>query len=51
MCDPDNVEAYEILVDPERKSTLAAIVDGFLDRRLSDDQRKEIGRAISGARA
>ncbi|MET0277640.1 MAG: hypothetical protein ABW198_04830 [Pseudorhodoplanes sp.] len=51
MFDPDNAEACEILVDPVRKATLPAIVDGFLERRLSGDQRNKIAHAINGARA
>jgi hypothetical protein len=51
MYDPEDAEACEILVDPVRKTTLPAIVDGFLERRLSEEQRKTIARAINGARA
>ena len=47
-------EACEILVDPVRKTTLPATVDGFLEKRLSEKQRKDIvarhqrGAAVSG---
>jgi hypothetical protein len=50
MSDPENVEASEILLDPVRKATLPAIVDGFLDKRLDNDQRQAIRSAIHGAR-
>jgi hypothetical protein len=49
--DPENAEACEILVDPVRKTTLPAIVDGFLERRLNKDQRKALVRAINGSAA
>lgn len=51
MCDPQDAEACEILVDPVRKATLPAIVDGFLEKRLSESQRKAIACAVNGARA
>ena len=49
MCVPGQPESYEILVDPERKATVPATVDGFLEARLSDAQRKTIVQALKGA--
>ncbi len=49
MWDPEDVESCEILVDPVRKTTLAATVDGFLDKRLDAKQRERIARAVNGA--
>lgn len=49
MTDPDDTEAYEIMVDPKRKLTPAVAIDGFLESRLSDSQRKTLLRAINGA--
>jgi len=51
MRDPKRPEAYEILLDPERKPTLPATVDGFLEARLMDNHRQDILRAITGASA
>ncbi len=50
MRDPKHPQTSEILVDPIRKSTLPATVDGFLEKRLCEKQRKDIARAIDGAR-
>jgi len=50
MYEPDDIENYEILADPERKLTPASIVDGFLEARLSEAQRKTIVNALNGAR-
>jgi hypothetical protein len=50
MYEPEQAEICEILVDPVRKQTLSATVDGFLEKRLTDDQRKKIARAILGDR-
>jgi hypothetical protein len=41
--------ACEVLVDPRRKPTLGSVVDGFLESRLSDDQKKRLSRALQGA--
>ena len=38
----------EVLVDPRRKPTLAAVVDGFLESRLSPDQKSTLAQAIGG---
>lgn len=50
MRNPNKPEACEILVDPARKSTLPATVDGFLEKRLDEKLRKHIARAVSGGR-
>lgn len=50
MVDPGSAERCEILVDPVRKATPPAIVDGFLETRLADNQRKVIRLAINGTR-
>ena len=39
----------EVLVDPRRKPTLAAVVDGFLESRLSAEQKATLAQAIGGA--
>ena len=49
MHDPDDESSYEILLDPVRKSTLPAIVDGFLESRLTDDHRKSLARIVDGS--
>ena len=36
----------EVLVDPRRKPTLAAVVDGFLESRLSSEQKSTLAQAI-----
>lgn len=46
---PLDEEACEILVDPVRKTTSPAIVDGFLEKRLNESQRRKIARAINGS--
>jgi hypothetical protein len=46
--DPERVETFEILVDPRRKPTLPATVDGFLESRLSDSQKQILLKSISG---
>jgi len=48
--EPEDIENYEIIADPERKTTPASIVDGFLEARLSEAQRKTIVNALNGAR-
>jgi hypothetical protein len=51
MRDPKRPESCEILLDPERKPTLPATVDGFLEARLTDKHRQDILCAITGAGA
>ena len=48
MRDPKGAEPCEILVDPVRKATLPAIVDGFLQERLEKNQQKMISSALHG---
>jgi hypothetical protein len=45
---PDEIDNYEILLDPVRKETSALAVDGFLTLRLSHQQRNEIKHVIQG---
>ena len=49
--DPDDIEGCEILLDPARKTTLPAIVDGFLEMRLDGNQIRKISSAIGGSAA
>jgi hypothetical protein len=46
MRDPSFPDRCEILLDPERKRTLAAVVEGFLESRLDTDQRKRLTDSI-----
>ncbi len=41
-------DGCEVIVDPRRKPTLASIVDGFLETKLSDGQKTELLRVIGG---
>jgi hypothetical protein len=50
MRDPETLDSYEILLDPKRKRTLPAIVEGFLESRLTDLQRRTLSRAVNGVR-
>jgi hypothetical protein len=49
MRDPKRFEDYDILLDPLRKPTSPIIVEGFLEARLSLDQRDILTKAIRGA--
>lgn len=49
MREPDRPDAYEILVDPKRKPTPPAVVDGFLERRLTADNRARLERLVRGS--
>ena len=42
-------ESCEVLVDPRRKPTLGSVVDGFLESRLSNEQKTTLLRATGGA--
>jgi len=42
------LETYEILLDPMRKGTLPITVEGFLESRLSQEQRTKLACAIRG---
>ena len=46
MRDPASPDDCEVLVDPRRKPTLGSIVDGFLESRLSPEQKKILFQAI-----
>jgi hypothetical protein len=48
MPDPARSEDCIILVDPVRKQTLSATVDGFLESRLTSAQCQQVRRAIGG---
>ena len=49
MWDPSAPDRCEILLDPRRKRTLSAAVEGFLESRLDADQRKRLMKSINGA--
>jgi hypothetical protein len=51
MWEPLVPEKCEILLDPKRKRTLPSVVDGFLESRLDNDQRKKLANSINGAGA
>ena len=48
MRDPDRAasDGCEVLVDPRRKPTLGAVIDGFLESRLNADQKALLLRAV-----
>jgi hypothetical protein len=48
MRDPSIAETYEILLDPVRKRTLPATIEGFLESRLSEEQRHKLAKAVNG---
>ena len=48
MCDPNDADSYEILLDPVRQKTLHRAIDDFLQDCLTEVQRKKIVQAISG---
>ena len=50
MRDPHDHGAYDILLDPERKTTPPAIVDGFLESRLTTAHRERLLRVMNGDR-
>jgi hypothetical protein len=49
MHDPLKPESHEILLDPVRKPTLSAIVDGFLESRLVTSDQDSLRRVFNGA--
>lgn len=51
MRDPNNPDACEILLDPQRKPTLAGIVDGFLESRLASSERKVLADFVEQGRS
>ncbi|MGH6864535.1 MAG: hypothetical protein ACRECN_09790, partial [Methylocella sp.] len=48
MRDPSVKEGCEILADPVRKSTLTLTIEGFLETRLSAEQKSKLARAVRG---
>jgi hypothetical protein len=48
MWNPTDPQAYEIILDPERKRTLPGVVEGFLEARLTAPQRRHLSGAING---
>lgn len=48
MLDPNRPDACDILVDPIRKATAPAAVEGFLESRLTEAQRKELATMVNG---
>lgn len=46
--DPLDIAGYEILVDPIRKPTLSAAIEGFLDTRFTQEQRQRLASAVRG---
>jgi hypothetical protein len=49
MRDPENVDGCEILLDPVRKTTMPADVDGFLETRLSENDRSNLRVMLNGS--
>ena len=45
---PTEEDGCEVLVDPRRKPTLGSVVDGFLESRLSREQKERLMRAVRG---
>jgi hypothetical protein len=50
MRDPSAKAGCEILIDPVRKSTLSMAIEGFLEARLSAEQKNILARAVHGHR-
>lgn len=48
--EPKRPERGEILVDPKRRPTLPAVIDGFLESRLSAPHRAKLEAAVRDAR-
>jgi hypothetical protein len=51
MRDPGCAESCEILLDPERKTTPLVSVEGFLETRLSLEQRNRLRHVVGGGQA
>lgn len=49
--EPLSPEAFEILLDPKRKAPPPAMVDGFLEQRLTADHRSKLSAFIKGVGA
>lgn len=47
--DPQDDNAFETILDPVRKATPPAAVDGFLEQRLTEDELKTLRSAIEGS--
>jgi hypothetical protein len=47
---PESDDGFETILDPIRKTTLPAAVDGFLEQRLSEDEQRMLRSALEGAR-
>jgi hypothetical protein len=48
MRDPSAKAGCEILIDPNRKSTLPMAIEGFLEARLSAEQKDSLARVVRG---
>lgn len=48
MRDPTAPETFEILLDPKRKATPPAVIDGFLELRLNAENRGALERLVRG---
>jgi hypothetical protein len=48
MREPTRPESWEILLDPVRKTTLPMAVEGFLESRLSQEQRTKLSHLVRG---
>lgn len=48
MRTPERPEEFEILIDPKRKATPPAVVDGFLEKRLNAANRTRLERLVRG---
>jgi hypothetical protein len=48
MRDPGCADTCEILLDPERKTTSPVAVEGFLETRLSHEQRHKLRHPVGG---
>lgn len=46
---PTEEGGCEVLVDPRRKPTLGSVVEGFLESRLTNEQKERLMRAVQGA--
>lgn len=46
--DPAAEDGFEIVLDPVRKATPSAAIDGFLETRLSSASRRTIARIVAG---
>jgi len=49
MHDPNDLESYEILLDPVRQKTSHRDIDDFLEDHLDDTQHRKIVKALNGA--